>query len=282
MDFIMTTPCRLRRTTLIALLILQLAASPLAAQAPAREYEPTVGQPGKDVVWVPNTPIMVEKMLDLAKVTPEDFVVDLGSGDGRNVIAAARRGARALGVEYNPDLVGLSRRNAERAGVADKASFVEADMFEADFSQATVLALFLLTTNLERLRPKFLDLQPGTRIVANTFAIPGWEPDVTEKVEGECTNWCTAMLWIVPAKVAGTWRLGKDTLVLDQQFQKVSGTMSSGERVAPLDSGELRGEEISFAIGDTRYTGRVKGDSMAGTLTSGASTRKWQATRVPG
>ena len=160
------------------------------AKPPAKPFEPYSGQPGKDVVWVPTPPELVEKMLDMAKVTPQDDVVDLGSGDGRNVIAAARRGAAGVGFEYNPDMVSLSRRRARDAGVADKATFVEGDMFEADFSKATVLALFLLTDNLDRLKDKFLRLRPGTRIVLNTFGVTGWEADVTERLE-DCTSWCT-------------------------------------------------------------------------------------------
>ncbi|MBI4476575.1 MAG: methyltransferase domain-containing protein [Acidobacteria bacterium] len=176
-----------------------LLAATLAAPATAQQsFKPEVGQAGKDVVWVPTVPALVEKMLDLAKVTPDDFVIDLGSGDGRMVIAAARRGARALGVEFNPDMVQLSRQLAAEAGVGEKATFVEGDMFEADISKATVLALFLLPDNLARLEPKFRALKPGTRIVVNTFGIPGWEPDVTEQITGDCSSWCTAMLYHVP------------------------------------------------------------------------------------
>jgi SAM-dependent methyltransferase len=163
-------------------------------------YVPQVGQQGKDVVWVPTPEELVEKMLDLARVTSADYVVDLGSGDGRNVIAAAKRGARALGVEYNPDMVALSNRRAAEAGVGDKAKFVQGDMFEADFSEATVLAMFLLPDNLDRLKPKMAKLKPGTRIVLNTFGVPGWKPDVTERIEGNCASWCTALLYTLPAK----------------------------------------------------------------------------------
>src|SRR5215210_5934524 len=170
-------------------------------------FQPTVGQEGKDVVWVPTPPVLVEKMLDMAKVTPQDFVMDLGSGDGRNIIAAAKRGARALGVEYNPNMVELSTRTAEAEGVGDRAKFVQGDMYEADISQATVLALFLLPENLRKLTAKFLDLKPGTRIVANHFGIDGWDADETGNAEGDCMTWCTALLYIVPAKVSGTWQL---------------------------------------------------------------------------
>src|SRR3954451_11599603 len=149
--------------------LLPLALALLVASAGGQTYEPYEGQPGKDVVWVPTRTALVATMLNLANVTARDFVVDLGSGDGRMVIAAAKRGARALGVEYEPAMVALARRNAAAAGVAERASFVQGDMFEADLSQATVLALFLLPANLRRLAPKFLELPPGTRIVSNTY-----------------------------------------------------------------------------------------------------------------
>src|SRR5262249_30791614 len=152
-----------RQTAFGARLILIFALAAVAASAQSAEqlYQPTIGQDGKDVVWAPTAPVVVEQMLDVAKVTPQDFVIDLGSGDGRNVIAAAKRGARGLGVEFNPDLVELAKQLAAQAGVADKAKFVEGDMYEADLTPATVLALYLLPRNLERLLPKFLDLKPG-------------------------------------------------------------------------------------------------------------------------
>jgi SAM-dependent methyltransferase len=158
---------------------------------------PYVGQPGKDVVWVPTPPVLVEKMLDMAKVTSRDYVIDLGSGDGRNVIAAAKRGARALGVEYDRELLALARKNATEAGVGERARFVEGDMFEADISGATVLALFLLPDNLQRLKPKFSRLPRGTRIVTNGFPIDGWEAKEVDKVDGDCGSWCTAYLYVV-------------------------------------------------------------------------------------
>jgi SAM-dependent methyltransferase len=170
----------------------------LLAAVPAQAQPgPYVGQPGKDVVWVPTPPVLVEKMLDMAKVTPQDYVIDLGSGDGRNIIAAAKRGARALGVEYDRELLALARKNALEAGVAERARFVEGDMFEADISSATVLALFLLPDNLQRLKPKFAGLRPGTRIVTNGFPIDGWEAKEVDKVEGDCGSWCTAYLYVV-------------------------------------------------------------------------------------
>jgi SAM-dependent methyltransferase len=191
-----------RLMRLVLLVCLACVAAPAVAQEPL-PFVPQPGQAGKDVVWVPTPGVLVEKMLDVAKVTANDYVIDLGSGDGRNVIAAAKRGAQALGVEFNPQMVALSKAIALKEGVSDRATFVEGDMYTADISRATALILFLLPQNLEKLVPAFLSLRPGTRIVDNTFAIPGWEPDVTETAEGDCGSWCKALMWIVPAKVDG-------------------------------------------------------------------------------
>jgi SAM-dependent methyltransferase len=255
-----------------------IGSTTLLASAAEEPFRPTVGQEGKDVVWVPTPPVLVEKMLDLARVTPQDYVMDLGSGDGRNIIAAAKRGARGLGVEFNPKMVELATRTAQSEGVADKASFVQGDMYEADISRATVLALFLLPDNLRKLTPKFLDLKPGTRIVANHFGIDGWEADVTERIDGECMAWCTALLYIVPAKVAGTWRLADGELELAQKFQAISGTLRRAGAELPIENGKLEGNEIRFKVSGTEYSGRVEGDAMSGKLSgeSGA----WKASRV--
>ena len=248
----------------------------MADEAGAKPFEPTVGQAGKDVVWVPTSPELVEKMLDMAQVTKDDLVMDLGSGDGRNIIAAAKRGARGIGVEFNPDMVALSRRAAEQAGVGDRATFVEADMFEADISKASVLALFLLTDNLRRLLPKFLDLRPGTRIVINTFTIPDWEPDARETLTGDCMSWCTSLLWIVPAKVEGTWRMSSGELELRQKFQVVTGTLSVNGQQHAIENGRLRGDELSFTANGVGYTGHVKGDAIEGQTANG----DWRARRT--
>jgi precorrin-6B methylase 2 len=249
--------------------------APQAPPAQQKPYEPTVGQAGKDVVWVPTPETLVEKMLDMAKVTPKDIVIDLGSGDGRTVIAAAKRGARAMGIEYNPDMVELSKRNAAAAGVTDKATFVKADIFESDFSKATVITMFLLPSLNLQLRPKILDLTPGTRIVSNSFTMENWQDDDTVTLAQDCTSWCTAHFWIVPAKVGGTWQLPSGALTLAQEFQMVTGTLGS----APITGGRLRGSEITFTVGDAVYTGRVNGDSMQGTI-KGGSGGKWSATRA--
>jgi len=264
---------------LLALCFVALACSGSLAQTGKEPVQPYSGQPGKDVVWVPTPFVLVEKMLDMARVTPQDYVIDLGSGDGRNVIAAAKRGARALGVEFNADLVALSRRYAAKEGVADKARFVEGDMFAADISQATVLALFLLPDNLRRLTQKFQGLRPGTRMVLNGFPIPDWAPDETETATGDCGNWCTSHLYIVPAKVAGTWRLPQGVLALEQHFQVVTGTLIAAGKKTPLTDLELRGDQFSFAAGGALYTGRVNGDTIRGEV-KGSSSGRWTASRV--
>ncbi len=257
-----------------ALLLLMLVAGAVAS-AQEKGFEPTPGQAGKDVVWVPTPQELVEKMLDMAQVTPQDIVMDLGSGDGRNVIAAAKRGARAIGVEFNPEMVALSRRRAKEAGVADRATFIEGDMFEADISKATVLALFLLPSNLDKLAPKFLTLKPGTRIVNNTFNVTGWDADASETIEGTCTSWCTSMLNIVPARVAGTWRAGSTDLTLTQDFQMVAGTLGT----VAVSGGRMKGDQITFKAGDTEYTARVTGDRMEGTAVTNGNKESWNAVR---
>jgi len=255
-------------------LALSLALAAGAAQAqPAKDYQPEVGQAGKDVVWVPTPQALVDKMLDMAKVTPKDYVIDLGSGDGRTVITAAKRGSKALGIEYNPDMVELSKRNAAKEGVSDKATFMKADLFETDFSPAQVITMFLLPSINLKLRPKILNLKPGTRIVSNSFDMEEWKPDETANVEG-CSNWCTAHLWIVPAKVGGNWKLPQGELSIKQTFQMVTGTLKNGNVVSPIN-GKLNGDQISFTAGSTQYTGRVNGNSMEGN----AGGAKWSATR---
>ncbi len=252
-------------------LSLTLAAASSFAQAtqpaPAKPYEPQVGQAGKDVVWVPTPQALVDKMLDMAKVTPQDFVMDLGSGDGRTVITAAKRGSRALGIEYNPDMVELAKRNAAKEGVTDKATFEKADLFETDFSKAQVITMFLLPSINMKLRPKILDLKPGTRVVSNSFTMEEWQDDETGTVEGDCTSWCTAHLWIVPAKVDGTWQVGSDALTLKQSFQFFTGSLGSQS----LADGRLRGDEITFSVGSAKYTGKVEGNTIRGNVSTGGS-----------
>jgi hypothetical protein len=255
-------------------------AGPAAAQTEqAKEFVPESGQPGKDVVWVPSPPETVEKMMDVGGVTPQDFVIDLGSGDGRNVIAAAKRGARGLGVEYNPDMVELSKRIAAKEGVAERAQFVQGDMYAADFSKATVLALFLLPSNLTQLRDKIFNLQPGTRVVLNTFGIPDWAPDEQVTLEN-CSSWCSVMLNIVPAKIAGTWKLPQGELTLTQQYQMVSGSMKTAEgRTVPV-TGRLRGNDLTLSAEKQEFKGRVNGNTIEGTMNTAGQAAPLTATKV--
>jgi precorrin-6B methylase 2 len=248
-----------------------LVAGVAFAQATGQKpFEPTVGQAGKDVVWVPTPQALVDKMLDMAKVTKDDIVYDLGSGDGRTVITAAKRGARAFGIEYNPDMVTLSQNNAKAAGVSDRATFVKADLFETDFSKANVVTMFLLPSINMKLRPKILDMKPGTRIVANTFTMEDWQADETQTVTDGCSSsWCTALLWIVPAKVAGTYTMPNGTLTLTQNFQMVSGTIGS-----QAVQGRLHGAQIELTAGAQKWTGTVDGNTIKFTSPSAMTATK--------
>ncbi|MGE3956024.1 MAG: class I SAM-dependent methyltransferase [Vicinamibacterales bacterium] len=267
----MPSPPRTARI-LPLLLFLLLVAVPGRAQEPA-PAEPVLGQKGKDVQWVPTPAALTEKMLDLAGVTPKDYVVDLGSGDGVLVIAAAKRGARAMGIEYDANLVAVSKRNAAAAGVARLTRFIQGDIFKKNFSDATVITTFLLPSMNLQLRPKFLAMKPGTRIVSNTFQIGEWEPDETVMLEEPCERWCRALLWIVPARVGGLWRTGRGELSLTQRFQVVTG-MLGGEAIV---EGRLRGDTITFTAGAVRYTGRVEGYRISGTYEADGRTGNWNA-----
>ena len=252
------------------------AAFGLALAEPKAPFEPRVGQAGKDVVWVPTAQALVDRMLDMANLQPGEIHFDLGSGDGRTVITAARRGATAFGVEFNPDMVVLSRHNAELAGVSNRATFIEGDLFAADISKADVITLFLLPSINLKLRPKILDLRPGTRIVSNSFDMGDWRPDRTDEAVDSCTSYCRAHFWIVPAKVEGTWKLPNGDLRLEQTYQDISGTLRSGASTMTITDGKLRGDQISFVAGDTRYTGRVTGNAIEGLALASTG---WRATR---
>ncbi|MFY9316115.1 MAG: class I SAM-dependent methyltransferase [Burkholderiales bacterium] len=252
----------------IAVLLAFALSLPAFAQAQkdpgATAFEPSSGQAGKDVVWVPTPQALVDKMLDMAKVTKRDYVMDLGSGDGRTVITAAKRGARALGIEYNPDMVELSKRAAEKEGVAAKAKFVKADLFETDFSKASVITMFLLPALNLKLRPKLLQLKPGTRIVSNSFTMDDWEADETQTVPAEAgcsASWCTAYLWIVPARVAGTHALPQGELVLKQKFQVLSGTLATEGKTYVIE-GKVRGSALTLKAGGKTYRGKMNGKRL--------------------
>lgn len=225
---------------------------------------------------MPTPPALVEKMLDIARLTPGDRFVDLGSGDGVLVIAAAKRGVRARGIEYDRGLVEFSKQKAKEAGVADRVRFVRGDIFKTDFSDATVVTTFLLPSMNLRLRPTFMAMTPGTRIIANTFGMEEWQPDETYTIE-PCERWCKAMLWVVPARVGGLWFTPKGDLALTQKFQFFSGTLGRD----PIEDGRLQGAEISFTSAGTDYRGRVDGDRMRLSATLDGKPVEWNVRAMP-
>ena len=277
------------RLSLASFLLALALGLPGPAIAQDKDYTPSVGQEGKDVIWVPTPQALVEKMLDMAKLTARDIHYDLGSGDGRTVITAAKRGAQAVGVEYNPDMVALSERAAAKEGVAGKAKFINGDIFQTDFSQATVLTLYLLPSLNVKLRPTILKMKPGTRVVSHAFNMDDWQPDQTENVEGR-----TAYLWIVPAPVDGTWRWNGSgagprqyQLTLRQQFQNAQGEIELDGTPGQLRDVKLRGDQITFTVLDASgarrdFSGRVAGNSIQGLMKplTGPGEAKWSATRA--
>lgn len=275
-----------KRTYLFSVFLL-LSLSFMTANIKAQEnqsgnsFVPEVGQQGKDVVWVPTPQELVNKMMEVAKVTPADFVIDLGSGDGRTVITAAKIGAKAKGIEYNPDMVALSKENAKKEGVGDKTEFIQADLYETDLSKATVITMFLLPEINLKLRPRLLDLKPGTRIVSNTFTMGEWEADQEVTTEENWNSWNTAYLWIIPAKVAGGWKLGNGDLELTQEFQFVRGALNSGGKSLTVTDGRLNGNTITFTVNNEKYSGTVDEKLMKGTMTNSSTGSKsdWIATR---
>jgi hypothetical protein len=269
-----------------------LASAMLAACAVAQQadYKPHVGQQGKDVVWVPTPDEVVERMLVMAQTKPEDFVVDLGAGDGKIAIAAAKKfGARSMGVEYNPEMVAFAQKNAQAAGVTAKARIVHGDIFTTDFTQATVLTMYLLPSLNMKLRPQILALRPGTRVVAHAFNMEDWEPDESSDVDGR-----RVYLWIVPANIAGRWAVEfsgagggpeKVSLNFDQKFQRIEGVAYLGSVLAGLREPRLSGFKISFAYVDSRgvrrdFSGRVTGPAMEGSFrTDGGQEGRWVAAK---
>ena len=254
-------------------------ATGLASDNAAADYKPRVGQVGKDVVWVPTNQLLVDAMLDMAELTPRDYLVDLGSGDGRTVITAAKRGARAHGIEFNPDLVALSRRAARAEGLERRATFAQGDIFKSDFSDATVVTLYLLPDLNARLRPILLNMKPGTRVVSNSFEMGEWPADDSVHITKDCPGYCIAYKWIVPAKVAGTWALGEGELQLEQWYQMLEGELRNGSAARPISDARLDGARIRFRVGDDEYVGEVAGDGMHGMVNG---SRTWRATRKAG
>ena len=246
-----------------------------------RDYKPQVGQSGKDVVWVPTPDELVQRMLRMAKVTPQDIVYDLGAGDGKIAIAAGKAGATAVGIEYNPDMAKLAQCYVQADGVGNKVKIIQGDIFKEDFSKATVITMYLLPELNLRLRPTILNMKPGTRVTSHQFTMGDWEPDETAEIE-----YRTAYLWIVPAKVEGAWTLreqggsGQYTVNLNQKYQKISGDIASGSAKQPLVGATLRGDEIRFAFNDDKgvtrtLTGTVRGNEITGVLkgAGGAETK---------
>lgn len=269
-------------STLLALLV-ALSGAACAQNKPAAPkgaFEPQVGQAGKDVIWVPTPQALVDRMLGLGKLTATDFVIDLGSGDGRTVITAAKRGAKALGIEYNPDMVELSKRLAQKEGVSARAEFKRADLFETDFSNATLITMFLLPDINIRLRPKILEMKPGTRVVSNSFTMGEWKWDDSAVATAEegCDNYCTAYLWIVPAKAAGTWKTPTGTLKLEQEFQMLTGSLNSGGKLLKVN-GKMNGYEMTFTAGGTQYRGRISGEKIEGTAKGASGSSAFSAVR---
>lgn len=250
-----------------------------------QQYQPQTGQPGKDVVWVPTNDGLVTRMLQMAAVTDNDQVYDLGAGDGKIAIAAAKQfGAKAVGVEYNADMAQLAQCFVEAEGVAGKVRIVHGDIFETDFSSATVVTLYLLPELNLRLRPTLLKMKPGTRVVSHSFLMNDWQPDRRSLTEDG-----QAYLWIVPAKVEGAWTFrrgdGKDSFVvrLEQVFQQISGTAGArGDQ--PLTDAQLNGSQIDlkFSEGrvDTSVAGRIEGDRIEAKVTRGGSISSYIGTRT--
>jgi SAM-dependent methyltransferase len=267
--------------SLFAIILIFISSGLLAQQKEKNsDFVPHVGQAGKDVIWVPTPDALVQKMLEIAKVTPQDFVVDLGSGDGRTVLAAAKQGANAVGIEFNKDMVELSKKKAAEEGLEGKATFLNQDLFEYDLSKATVITMFLLPEINLKLRPKLLDLKPGTRIVSNTFTMGEWKPDKEVTID-ENSSWNTALLWIVPARIDGKWKLGNSELALNQEFQKFYGTLKDGNKTVPVSEGKLDGSSITFKIGGATYTGKVtNNNSITGTVINGSNKSDFVASRM--
>ncbi|HEU4621506.1 MAG TPA: methyltransferase domain-containing protein [Burkholderiaceae bacterium] len=236
------------------------------------DFTPQVGQSGKDVIWVPTPDVLVERMLRMAQVTPSDVVVDLGSGDGRIVIAAAKLfNTKARGIEYNADMVALSRRNAEKAGVSELARFEQGDIFKTDFSNATVVTMYLLPSLNLKLRPILMRMKPGTRLVSHQFTMGDWEADEISTVENR-----PGYLWIVPANAGGNWTLSignaNTEVSIDQTYQKIVGSARFPKVQATFREARVRGDQIMFGLMDEQgvlrqFVGTIRGDRIEGTAT---------------
>ena len=244
------------------------------------DYEPELGQAGKDVIWYPTPHQLVDVMINMADLTSADYLIDLGSGDGRIVIAAAKKGINAAGVEYNPDLVEYSKKYAEREGVADKTDFVNADFFEYDLSKATVITMFLLPELNRRLKPQLLELKPGTRIITNSFSMQDWAYDEMEEIDDKTISWNTAYLWIVPAKVEGSWKFKDGEMELAQNYQMVTGNMKTGGESYNIRDGKLRGNVLKFTCNGVNYECTINNSEMKGIAEKEGNTSAWEAVKT--
>jgi Methyltransferase domain len=266
-------------SSILAVSLVFLSGSLLCQEKVKEDYRPEPGQEGKDVRWFPTPQTLVDKMLDMAKITPADFLIDLGSGDGRTVITAAKRGVHGIGIEYDHDMVELSKRNAIKEGVNDRVEFIETDLFKYDFSKATVITLFLLPEINLRLRPGLLELKPGTRIVSTTFTMQDWQYDDMVKIADNTSKWTTAYLWIVPAKVGGTWKFNGGELKLVQKFQMVTGEIIMGGKLSKITAGKLRGNKLTFNAEGIVYSCTADRNLMTGTATNKGQVIGWTAQR---
>ena len=260
-----------------------------AQKANAETFQPQSGQAGKDVIWVPTPDELVTRMLQLGGVTQGDYVIDLGAGDGKIVIAAAKQfGARGHGIEYNPDMVAHATRRAQAAGVADRARFEKADIFESDFSKADVITMYLLPTLNLKLRPTLMKLKPGTRLVTHAFTMGGWQPDETSRAGG-----ASAYLWLVPANVGGQWQLNYpqagraqtlSMIVERQRYQFPEGTVQLDAADTSLRDARVIGDRVRFAFTGTdgllrSFEGKVSGNRIEGQVHDGRRSERFSATR---
>jgi hypothetical protein len=281
----MSAGVELLRSVGARLVLAAAAAAPLAGTPLTAAAQVDAGP------YVPSPSMIVDEMLALGAIRADDYLIDLGSGDGRIPITAARRfGARGFGVDIKPELVKLANENAARAGVADKVRFERRDLFETDLSQATVVTLYLLPGIVTKLVPKILaEMKPGTRVVSHAFTMDDWQADQTDNVEGR-----TAYMWIVPARVEGTWRWNvagsgpKDyELMLRQQYQQVEGVVRLDDKMGQLRNVKLSGDQITFSVVEMtsgnpiqrNFTGRITGNSIDGTVKHPGGEAKWTATR---
>lgn len=270
--------CRVRSGLVLILQLFLLSGTTLGqGRVDDNGYQPEQGQEGKDVRWFPTPQSLVDKMLDMAGISQSDFLIDLGSGDGRTVITAAKKGVRGIGIEYNPDLVELSKRNASAEGVSDKVEFIKADLFEYDFSKATIITMFLLPEINLRLRPRLLKMKPGTRVVSTTFTMQDWQYDDMVTIDDKSSKWTTAYLWIVPAKIAGTWIFDNGELKLTQKFQIVSGEITRGGKASRIAGGRLHGNDFTFKADGISYNCILSGNTLKGVADYNGRKEEWIA-----